>query len=126
MTLANATQPGRWERRSHCHMQGIGTWPDYLEGGAQRARRYRTVHLRNRPHALGTFRSHHSDTQCSRDHRIPCSTQTQEREHALWHRSYSVLAFSSLSRLAAMDSSTELVPLIHAPPSHRRSSGKGP
>jgi len=49
-----------------------------------------------------------------------------EREHALRHRSYSVLAFSSLSRLAAMDSSTELVPLIHAPPSRRRSSGKGP
>jgi len=41
-------------------------------------------------------------------------------------RSYSVLIFSSLSRLAVMDSSTELVPLIHAPPSRRRSSGKGP
>jgi hypothetical protein len=44
----------------------------------------------------------------------------------LRQRSYSVLIFSSLSRLAAMDSSTELVPLIHAPPSRRRASGKGP
>jgi hypothetical protein len=44
----------------------------------------------------------------------------------LWKRSYSVLIFSSLSRLAAMDSRTGLVPLIHAPPSRRRSSGKGP
>ena len=44
----------------------------------------------------------------------------------LRQRSYSVLIFSSLSRLAVMDSSTELVPLIHAPPSRRRSSGKGP
>ena len=30
---------------------------------------------------------------------------------------YSVLIFSSLSRLAAMDSDTEFLPLIHAPPS---------
>ena len=44
----------------------------------------------------------------------------------LRQRSYSVQMFSSLSRLAAMDSSTGLVPLIHAPPSRRRSSGKGP
>lgn len=44
----------------------------------------------------------------------------------LRQRSYSVLIFSSLSTLAVMDSSTELVPLIHAPPSRRRSSGKGP
>ena len=42
------------------------------------------------------------------------------------HRFYSVLIFASISRLAAMDSSTELDPLIHAPPSLRRSSGKGP
>jgi hypothetical protein len=41
-------------------------------------------------------------------------------------RSYPVLIFSSLSRLAVMDSSTGLVPLIHAPPSRRRSPGKGP
>lgn len=41
-------------------------------------------------------------------------------------RSYTVLIFSSLSRLAVMDSSTELVPLIHAPPSRRRSAGNGP
>jgi len=40
--------------------------------------------------------------------------------------SYPVLMVSSLSRLAVMDSSTELVPLIHAPPSLRRSSGRGP
>ena len=37
----------------------------------------------------------------------------------MWHgdrqRSYSVLIFSSLCRLAVMDSSTELVPLIHCP-----------
>jgi len=46
--------------------------------------------------------------------------------NTLPQRSYSILIFSSLSRLAAMDSSTELVPLIHAPPSRRRSSGKGP
>jgi hypothetical protein len=38
----------------------------------------------------------------------------------LRQRPYSVLIFSSLSRLAVMDSSTELVPLIHAPPSCRR------
>ena len=38
----------------------------------------------------------------------------------LRQRSYSVLIFSSLSRLAVMDSSTELVPLIHAPPSRSR------
>jgi len=44
----------------------------------------------------------------------------------LRQRPYSLLIFSSLSRLAVMDSSTELVPLIHAPPSRRRSSGKGP
>ena len=44
----------------------------------------------------------------------------------LRQRSYSVLIFSSLSRLAVMDSRIELVPLIHAPPSPRRSSGKGP
>ena len=44
----------------------------------------------------------------------------------LRQRPYSVLIFSSLSRLAVMDSRTELVPLIHAPPSLRRSSGKGP
>jgi len=47
-------------------------------------------------------------------------------EHSLGQWPYSVLIFSSLSRLAVMDSSTELVPLIHAPPSRRRSSGKGP
>jgi len=45
---------------------------------------------------------------------------------ALRRHSYSVLIFSSLSRLADMESSTELVPLIHDPPSLRRSSGKGP
>jgi hypothetical protein len=44
----------------------------------------------------------------------------------LRQRSYSAVIFSSLSRLAVMDSSTELVPLIHVPPSRRRSSGKGP
>jgi hypothetical protein len=44
----------------------------------------------------------------------------------LRQRPYSVLIFSSLSRLAVMDSSTELVPLIHAPPSSRSSSEKGP
>jgi hypothetical protein len=38
----------------------------------------------------------------------------------LW--SYSVLIFSSFSRLAAMDWRTELVPLIHVPPSWRRES----
>ena len=37
-----------------------------------------------------------------------------------------MVSFWSLSRLAAMDSDTELVPLIHAPPSLKRSSGKGP
>src|SRR6202035_1812568 len=37
--------------------------------------------------------------------------------NTLRQRSYSVLIFSSLSRLAFMDSSTELFPLIHAPPS---------
>jgi len=41
-------------------------------------------------------------------------------------RCYSVLTFSSLSRVDVMDSSTELLPLIHAPPSRKRSSGKGP
>jgi hypothetical protein len=49
--------------------------------------------------------------------------------HPLWQRSYLVLIFSSLSRLAVMDSSTELPPLIHAPPSRRRDrriSSKGP
>jgi len=40
--------------------------------------------------------------------------------NSLRQRSYSALIFSSLSRLAVMDSSTELVPLIHAPPSCRR------
>ena len=44
----------------------------------------------------------------------------------LWPRFYSVLIFWSLFRLAVMDSDTELVPLIHAPPSLKRSSGKGP
>ena len=38
----------------------------------------------------------------------------------------SVLIFSSLSRLAVMDSSTELFPLIHAPPSRRRIGGFPP
>jgi hypothetical protein len=45
---------------------------------------------------------------------------SMEREHALRQRSYSVLISSSLSRLAVMDSSSELVPLIHSPPSRRR------
>ena len=40
--------------------------------------------------------------------------------------SYSVLIASSLSRLAVIDSNTELDPLIHAPPSLKRSPGKGP
>jgi hypothetical protein len=47
----------------------------------------------------------------------------------LRQRPYSVLIFSSLSRLAIMDSRTELVPLIHDPPSRRDwriSSDKGP
>jgi hypothetical protein len=35
-------------------------------------------------------------------------------------RSYLVLIFSSLSKLAVMDSRTELLPLIHAPPSCSR------
>jgi hypothetical protein len=43
-----------------------------------------------------------------------------QREHTLRQRSYSELIFSSLSRLAVMDSSTELVPLIHSQPSRRR------
>jgi hypothetical protein len=47
-------------------------------------------------------------------------------QHSLWHRFYSMLIFWSLSRLAVMDSDTEVVPLIHAPPSLKRSSGKGP
>ncbi len=33
---------------------------------------------------------------------------------------YSVLIFSSLSRLPVIDSSTELDPLIHSPPPRRR------
>jgi hypothetical protein len=41
-------------------------------------------------------------------------------EHTLRQRSYSVLIFLSFSRLAVMDSRTELVPLIHSPPSRRR------
>lgn len=45
---------------------------------------------------------------------------------AIQQRSYLVLIFSSISRLAVIDSRTGMVPLIHAPPSRRRSSGKGP
>lgn len=44
---------------------------------------------------------------------------SMEREHTLRQRSYWTLIFSSFSRLALMDSSTELVPLIHSPPSRR-------
>ena len=38
----------------------------------------------------------------------------------LRQRSYLVMIFSSLSRLAVMDSSTEFFPLIHAPPSRNK------
>jgi len=41
-------------------------------------------------------------------------------------RSYSMLIFSSLSKLAVMDSSTGLLPLIQVPPSRRRSAGNAP
>ena len=39
---------------------------------------------------------------------------------------YSTQIFSSFLRLALIDSSTELLPLIHNPPSRRSSSGIGP
>jgi hypothetical protein len=59
-----------------------------------------------------------------------CSNALKTFIDTLRQRPYSVLIFSSLSRLAIMDSSTELFPLIHAPPSRRResriSSDKGP
>jgi hypothetical protein len=56
-----------------------------------------------------------------------CASQPVGSRRGLGSRlTYSMLIFSSLSRLAAMDSRTELDPLIHDPPSLRRSSGKGP
>ena len=48
------------------------------------------------------------------------ATEALEATHALRRRSYLVMIFSSLSRLAVMDASTELFPLIHAPPSRNR------
>ena len=53
---------------------------------------------------------------------LTCLAHRQIPRDTLRQRSYSVLIFSSLSRLAVMDSRTELVPLIHDPPSRRRSS----
>ncbi len=66
-----------------------------------------------------SFHRHSAKIALRRTEKISDSL-LMEREHTLRQRSYWVLIFSSLSRLAVMDSSTELVPLIHSPPSRRR------
>jgi hypothetical protein len=59
------------------------------------------------------------DGGCIRQH-LPTRTSEKPIHQHARQRSYAVVIFSSLSRLAVIDSSTELFPLIHAPPSLNR------
>ena len=64
--------------------------------------------------------AHLAAEECRDSVRRWALTEALEATHTLRRRSYLVMIFPRLSRLAFMDSGTEFFPLIHAPPSRNR------
>jgi hypothetical protein len=105
----------------------MSSWTLSPSAAAERRREPRTSRAANERGKKGGLDPLRTDAEGRGDvNPLESPVASDDRFITVRQRAYSELIFSSLSRVAVMDSSTELVPLIHAPPSRRRSSGKGP